>query len=513
MSTAPHLWRSSCAGAPRRRAARRRRPLPQPHRARGRRAPAPAARHGRGARAGDDARDRRRRAGRRGVVPRARRPATTSCWSGWASTRSSAAPRSAACRRTTIARVGARVRDHAAGAAAPRRRRAAPPGRPDRLPHARLPAGARRRLAPRRRRLLLHPDGDRRRRDDAVSSSGADLRPGRCAQINMSQLGAALTDPALDPPVDRARRAGHSNPARSRPTRTRVLAGLRREDLFTVVLEQFMTDTARHADVVLPATTQLEHLDALFSWGHHYFTLQRAAIEPLRRGEAEHGDLPAARRAGSGSTTRRFARDRRGDARGAARRRARRRRRSRAARARLDEDRPRPGRRRRTPRAASGRRPASSALRADWLADAGVDPLPFYDPPAEVDDADARARFPLALITPKTHLFLNSTLRQPAAPALGAQPEPFVVVHPDDAARARDRRRRARAGLQRPRRVPVARARVSDDTRPGVLVAPMGWWNARLRRRRRRQATTSQRLTELGAAPTFNDNRVELEPA
>ena len=73
-----------------------------------------------------------------------------------------------------------------------------------------------------------------------------------------------------------------------------MLAGLRREDLFTVVLEQFLTDTARYADVVLPATTQLEHLDAVFSWGHHYVTLNEPAIAPLGRGEAEHRDLPAA---------------------------------------------------------------------------------------------------------------------------------------------------------------------------------------------------------------------------
>ena len=64
-----------------------------------------------------------------------------------------------------------------------------------------------------------------------------------------------------------------------------MLAGLRRDDLFTLVIEQFMTDTAAHADVILPATTQLEHLDAVFSWGHHYFTLNEPAIEPL--GEAK----------------------------------------------------------------------------------------------------------------------------------------------------------------------------------------------------------------------------------
>ena len=100
----------------------------------------------------------------------------------------------------------------------------------------------------------------------------------------MSRLGEALTDPGLDPPV-KALVCWNSNPAAIAPDQERVLEGLRRDDLFTVVLEQFMTDTAAHADVVLPATTQLEHLDVLFSWGHHYVTWNEPAIEPL--GEAK----------------------------------------------------------------------------------------------------------------------------------------------------------------------------------------------------------------------------------
>ena len=112
----------------------------------------------------------------------------------------------------------------------------------------------------------------------------ADLRPKEVRRINMSQVGDALTDSSLDPPV-KALVCWNSNPAQVAPEQNKVLAGLRRDDLFTVVLEQFMTDTALHADVVLPATTQLEHLDLIFSWGHHWFTLSEPAIEPL--GEAK----------------------------------------------------------------------------------------------------------------------------------------------------------------------------------------------------------------------------------
>ena len=101
--------------------------------------------------------------------------------------------------------------------------------------------------------------------------------------INMVQLGRALTDPELDPPIN-ALIVWSSNPATIAPNQQLVLQGLRREDLFTVVHEQFLTDTARHADYVLPATTQLEHLDIMWSWGHQYVALNRPAIAP--RGEA-----------------------------------------------------------------------------------------------------------------------------------------------------------------------------------------------------------------------------------
>src|SRR5204862_2752892 len=68
------------------------------------------------------------------------------------------------------------------------------------------------------------------------------------------------------------------------PDRNAVLRGLARDDLFTVVLEHFQTDTADYADILLPATTQLEHWDVHLSYGHHYVTLNQPSIEPL--GEA-----------------------------------------------------------------------------------------------------------------------------------------------------------------------------------------------------------------------------------
>jgi anaerobic selenocysteine-containing dehydrogenase len=335
---------------------------------------------------------------------------------------------------------------------------------------------------------------------------GAELRKGEVRQINMSQLGEALTDPELEPPVA-ALVVWSSNPATIAPDQERVLDGLRREDLFTVVIEQFMTDTAAHADVILPATTQLEHLDAVFSWGHHYFTLNEPAIEPLggakptteafrllarRMGldgaafEASDEDLLGELLAGepAGLTVERL-RER--------------------GWAKIDLSQGP------TPHAEGnfGTPTGKLGLRADWLADAGVDTLPFFDPPAEVADDDLAERYPLALVTPKTHLFLNSSFANQQRQH-SAQPEPYVVVHPADA-EPRGIAADATVRVFNDRGSFRCRAEVSEDAREGVLVAPMGWWARDYEDGKAAQATTSERITQLGSAPTFNDNRVQLE--
>jgi anaerobic selenocysteine-containing dehydrogenase len=317
-----------------------------------------------------------------------------------------------------------------------------------------------------------------------------DLRPGPVRTINMSQLGTALTDTALDPPV-KAFVCWNSNPAAIAPDQDRVLEGLRREDLFVVVLEQFMTDTAALADVVLPATTQLEHRDVLFSWGHHYLTWNEPAIEPL--GEAKPNTEAfrlLARRLGLTDPCFDDSDQELVD----------------ALLAGFDEGDLRTRGWRKidlgqgpTPHASGGFGTESGkvALHADYL------------PPAEVADDRLAERFPLAMITPKTHLFLNSTFanqqRQHAA-----QPAPEVVLSPADAA-SRGVADGGKVRVYNDRGSFSCAVRISDDARPGVLVAPMGWWNADYADGRSGQATTSQALTELGHAPTFNDNRVEVQ--
>ncbi|MDX6540638.1 MAG: hypothetical protein QOI71_2248 [Gaiellales bacterium] len=334
------------------------------------------------------------------------------------------------------------------------------------------------------------------------------LRTAPARSLNMSRLGEALTDPAIDPPVA-ALIVWNSNPAAIAPDQERVLEGLRRDDLFTIVCEQFMTDTAAHADVVLPATTQLEHLDVVWSWGHHYLTLNEPAIAPLGEARSNSEIFRSLARA-LGLTDPCFeetdeemlASALEGDPAGISLAGLR-------ARGYAKIDRGQGA----TPHAEGAFATPSGKLelRCDGLAEAGLDTLPFYDPPCEVSDEVLARRYPLALLTPKTHLFLNSTFangrRQHAA-----QPEPYVIIHPDDAA-PRSIGEGAEVRVHNDRGSFVCRAKVSDDARAGVPVAPMGWWNRDYAGGRSPQATTPQRLTTLRDAPTFNDNRVEIELA
>ena len=107
-----------------------------------------------------------------------------------------------------------------------------------------------------------------------------DLIPPGTRTINMSRLADALLEPDAGvggPPV-KAMVVYNSNPGAVAPDRARVRRGLAREDLFLVVLEHFVTDTALYADYVLPATTQLEHWDVHFAYGHYYVTLDRKSV-------------------------------------------------------------------------------------------------------------------------------------------------------------------------------------------------------------------------------------------
>jgi molybdopterin guanine dinucleotide-containing S/N-oxide reductase-like protein len=331
--------------------------------------------------------------------------------------------------------------------------------------------------------------------------------------INMIRLGDALTRPDAGvggPPV-KALVVYNSNPAAVAPDLTQVRRGLAREDLFTVVLEHFQTDTADWADYVLPATTQLEHWDLHLSYGHHYATLNRPAIEPI--GEALPNTAIFRRLARAMGLTQEYL----GDDDVTLIRQA------------LDTQHPRMKTvtfdalmdrgwvRLDVPRPyapfATGDFPTPSGkceFYSERLSQVGLDPVPTYIPPYESVERDPElvARWPLTLISSPAHQFLNSTfvnvdrLRRSVG-------RPECVLHPDDAA-PREIRTGDVVEIRNGRGAFTAVARVEDGIRLGVVWAPSIWWTKLTPDGRNANETTSQRETDLGGGATFYDNQVEV---
>jgi anaerobic selenocysteine-containing dehydrogenase len=340
-----------------------------------------------------------------------------------------------------------------------------------------------------------------------------DLIPPGTRTINMSQLGRVLTDPELAPPV-KALYVYNSNPAAVAPEQEAVLRGLAREDLFTVVHEQFQTDTADWADIVLPATTALEHYDLHKSYGHLYLSLSQPAIAPL--GEARcNTDVFRALAERMGLDAPCFRDDDRELARQA-----------------LDWSHPHLAGidlerlerecsvRLSVPKDwapfARGGYPTASGraeIRSESLAALGHDPIAGYVPPREgpTTAPELARRYPLAFISPPAHHFLNSTFSaQPVF--VRREGEASVTLHPEDA---------AARGIAEGQLVEVfndrgrfqASARVSDAARPGLVVGLSIWWPKLCPGGRNANAVTSQELTDLGGGATFYDALVEVKPA
>jgi anaerobic selenocysteine-containing dehydrogenase len=331
--------------------------------------------------------------------------------------------------------------------------------------------------------------------------------------INMIRLGEALTTPDAGvggPPV-RALVVYNSNPAAVAPDRATVRRGLAREDLFTVVLEHFQTDTADYADIVLPATTQLEHWDLHFAYGHHYASLNRAAIEPLgeckpnseifrlvgaRMGlthpSLQDDDLTLIRQALATESAKLEG-------------------------VTFDALLERGWMRLNVPRPylpfASGAFLTPSGkceFYSARLAEMGLDPLPTYTPPYEcaAEAPELATRYPLTLISSPAHQFLNTTFVNVDALRRGAR-EPECLLHPLDAER-RGIGVGARVAIYNDRGAFTATARVEETIRPGVVWAPSIWWGKLALDGRNANETTSQRETDMGHGPVFYDNLVEV---
>ena len=337
-------------------------------------------------------------------------------------------------------------------------------------------------------------------RDDARLQRPDLLGTRRPRTINMSTLGDDLlrdASPGFGPRIE-ALVVYNSNPAAVAPDSAKVIAGLQREDLFTVVLEHFLTDTADHADIVLPATTQLEHWDTHGAYGHHYVLLNEPAIAPVgqaRPNTQVFRDLAA--RMGFHEPC--FAD--------------------------TDEDLVR------------------QAWRPEWvdfdrlraqgwvalalpdapLADGGfatpdgrarVTPpgwaLPDHVPNHECAESTPAlaARYPLAMISPPARHFLNSSFVNVKS-LRSIEGEPLLEIHPVDAA-ARGIADGAVVRIFNDRGDYRCKAELSTRARPGVVNGLGIWWRKFGLDGKNVNELTHQRLTDIGRAPSFYDCLVEV---
>lgn len=344
--------------------------------------------------------------------------------------------------------------------------------------------------------------------------------------INELDLGAALTGQMpLDPPI-KSLFVYNSNPVSQAPDAGTIARGLQRDDLFTVCSELFITDTAKYADILLPASMQAEQLDLMVTWGHLYFMLNQPAIAPP--GECVPNVELFRRLAGAmGFDDEHWKLDdwemlRRS----------------------YDWDSPvlkgitleklrevgymrlnvgLPGERK--PHAEGNfKTPSGKCEFASSLAAGGnfvvpvwrsgyeafqpgnpVDAVPNYIPP--IDDTAGKA-LPLSLVSPKPHAFLNTQYANEATQQR-RQGEQLIVINPADASL-----RKITEGdyvrVFNDRGAFEARAELSDDVTPGLLMTNVGHWPGLNRTGTAVNSTTPPRHANLGMAGTFSDNRVDI---
>ncbi|HSW06104.1 molybdopterin-containing oxidoreductase family protein [Aquabacterium sp.] len=329
-----------------------------------------------------------------------------------------------------------------------------------------------------------------------------DLLAGRRPRtINMSTIGDDLlrdASSAFGPKIE-ALIVYNSNPVAVAPESRKVVQGFARDDLFTVVLEHFRTDTADHADYVLPATTQLEHLDVHIAYGHTYALMNQPAIAPLGQAKpntqifrelaqrmgfddpcfadsdeqlAEQAfvgiDMAAMREQGWVKLP-------------------------------IAE----------MPFAEGGFPTANGKVQVDVPGLGVPDHVPNYE---AVLSAPALAqRFPLAMISPPARHFLNSSFVNVRS-LRSIEGEPLVEIHPDDAA-PRGIADGAMVDVFNERGRYRCKAALNSRARPGVVNGLGVWWRKFGVQGTNVNELTSQRLTDIGRAPTFYDCLVEVAPA
>lgn len=331
-----------------------------------------------------------------------------------------------------------------------------------------------------------------------------DLLAGRTPRtFNMSRLGEILLDE--QPPV-KAMIVWNSNPLVIVPNAERAREGMARDDLFTIVHEQFLTDTAKYADIVLPATTHIEASDVTTAWGHLWMGWNEAAIDPV--GEAVSNTECFRRIAGAMGLTEPSL---------------------------FDDDMtilreclpgvdldamrrdgwvrvpfPEDGR----PWANGGFPTASGKVElvSERLERMGQPRLPTFVPPREGPQGPNAARFPLQLMTPKHHArFLNSGYSH--LPKHGpAEGGPFVELDAADAA-ARGLAEGEAARVFNDRASLELPVKITQRLRPGLASIPWGWWRDHHPDGKVANSLTNDTLTEWGGGVAYSDTLVQIERA
>jgi anaerobic selenocysteine-containing dehydrogenase len=347
--------------------------------------------------------------------------------------------------------------------------------------------------------LLLSASGWFKGARDDAALQRPDLLGARLPRvINMATIGDDLlrdASPGFGPRVE-AVVVYNSNPVAIAPESPKVVAGFLREDLFTVVLEHFLTDTADHADYVLPATTQLEHLDVHTSYGHTYVLINHPAVAPLGQAKpntqifrelAAHmgftescftdSDEQLARQAVPTLDFEQL---------------------SRQGWVKLD-----------LPDAPFAHGGFATANGRAQVAVPGLGVPDFVPPYESAQSAPALAqRFPLAMISPPARHFLNSSFVNVKS-LRSIEGEPLVELHPDDA-QARGIADGVMVRVFNDRGSYLCKAAVGARARPGVVNGLGVWWRKLGAAGTNVNELTSQRLTDIGRGPTFYDCLVEV---
>ncbi|HTQ75446.1 MAG TPA: molybdopterin oxidoreductase family protein [Burkholderiales bacterium] len=329
--------------------------------------------------------------------------------------------------------------------------------------------------------------------------------------VNMVAIGDALL--GARPPI-RALYVYNSNPVAVAPDSGKVVRGFAREDLFTVVHEQFFTDTCDYADIVLPATTQLEHWDVHTGYGHLYVMANSPAIAPL--GEALPNSEAFRRLAARMGFTEECFLDSDED----------------LCRQAIESSKPSmrgieweslkekgwqrlnlPGRFAPFAQGNFATPSGKCEFYSETAKAMGMDPLPGFVPPRESarSNPGLASRYPLAMISPPNRHFLNSSFANMRF-AVAEAKEPSLDMSAADAA-ARGIADGDAVRVFNDRGSFIARARVGRKARAGVVVALSVWWKKLTADGRNANEVTSQSITDVGRGATFYDCLVEVERA